>query len=79
MTIRELKDTLEDYVADGHGDLEVKVAEQPNYPLEANVAAVCRLGDTLWIAAEDAGGYVSKAPWSGEDDDRNEDEIENWD
>ena len=72
LTVSELKEMLEDYEAEGKGDMSVRVAVQPNYPMAAYVAAVTRVGDTLYIAASDQDEYITKKPW-GEDDIDDED------
>ena len=67
LTVSELKEMLEDYEAEGKGDMSVRVAVQPNYPMAAYVAAVTRVGDTLYIAASDQDEYITEKAW-GEDD-----------
>ena len=73
MTVSELKEILEDYETDGKGDLEVRIAEQPTWPLASDVSAVSRIGDTVWIADGSANKYAPKAAWDGEDIDEEED------
>ena len=72
LTVSELREMLEDYEAEGKGDLQVRVAVQPNYPMAAYVAAVTRVGDTLYIAASDQDEYITEKAW-GEDDVDDED------
>ena len=72
LTVSELKGILEDYEMEGKGDMEVRVAQQPTYPMGSDVAAVTRVGDTVWIAAEGFQDYITKKPW-GEDDVDDED------
>ena len=67
LTVSELKEMLEDYEAEGKGDMSVRVAVQPSYPMAAYVAAVTRVGDTLYIAASDQDEYITEKAW-GEDD-----------
>ena len=73
MKVKELREILEGYESDGKGDLEVKIAEQENWPLAAPVKAVSRIGDTVWIADGSANKYAPKAAWDGEDIDEEED------
>ena len=76
LTVSELKGMLEDYEAEGKGDMPVRVAVQPNYPMAAYVAAVTRVGDTLYIAASDQDEYITEKAWGEDDvdDDSEEDE-----
>ena len=67
MTVHELKGILEDYETDGKGDLEVRIAEQPTWPLASDVSAVSRIGDTVWIADSRSADYAPKAAWDGVD------------
>ena len=76
MTVSELKEMLEDYEADGKGGLEVRIAEQPSWPLASDVSAVSRIGDTVWIADSGSAEYAPKAAWKGEDIDEEDDEDE---
>jgi len=73
LTVSELKKILEDYELEGKGDLEVRVAQQPTYPMGSDVLAVTRVGDTVWIAADGFEDYITKKPW-GEDDVDEEDD-----
>ena len=72
LTVSELKKILEDYELEGKGDLQVRVAQQPTYPMGSDVLAVTRVGDTVWIAADGFEDYITKKPW-GEDDVDDED------
>ena len=72
LTVSELKEMLEDYEAEGKGDLLVSVAVQPNYPMSAEVAAVTRVGDRLYIAAAEQDEYITKKAWGEEDVDDDE-------
>lgn len=81
MTLDELIETLTDFrdarEAAGLGDLEVKVAQQPSWPLSARLKTVTRIGDTLWIATSEDGEYAPREAWRGgyfEEDDFEEDE-----
>ena len=76
MTVHELKEILEDYETDGKGDLEVRIAEQPSWPLASDVSAVSRIGDTVWIADSRTADYAPKAAWDSVDIDEEEDEDE---
>lgn len=40
MTVEELKDRLEELIENGYGDVEVKMAYQPNYPIEEPITSV---------------------------------------
>ena len=76
-TVSELRRILEDYETEGKGDLEVRVAQQPSYPLGSDMAAVTRIGDTVWIAAQPMEEYIPKAAWGDNDiDDEDEGEDE---
>ena len=64
MTLNELIERLEEYR--DAGDVEVRIASQPSYPLAADVGAVTivrngqemgRKGAVLWIAASGSVGY----------------------
>ena len=76
LMVSELKKILEDYEAEGKGDMSVRVAVQPNYPMAAYVAAVTRVGDTLYIAASEQDEYITEKAWGEDDvdDDSEEDE-----
>ena len=64
MTIGELRERLGEYP----DDMYVKIALQPSWPLAAPaIEAVCRIGETLWIAAGPATEYAPSAAWKGED------------
>ena len=76
MAVHELKEMLEDYENDGYGDLEVRMAEQPSWPLASDVSAVSRIGETVWIADSGSADYAPKAAWKGEDIDEEEEEDE---
>ena len=76
MTVSELKGILEDYATDGTGDLKVRIAEQPTWPLASDVSAVSRIGDTVWIADSRTADYAPKAAWDSVDIDEDEDEDE---
>ena len=76
MTVSELKGILEDYETDGKGDLKVRIAEQPTWPLASDVSAVSRIGDTVWIADSRSADYAPKAAWDSVDIDEDEDEDE---
>lgn len=52
MTVNDLIAELEDLREMGMGEADVRLALQPNYPLEHNIAGVAPLGD------EDASGVV---------------------
>lgn len=48
MTVSELLDALQELVDDGHGDKDVMLATQPNYPLASTLKGVVNgeeLGD----------------------------------
>lgn len=67
MTVNELLELLENAADRGHGDTEVRIAYQPNYPLAARIACVTTPDDlddeededeedtepVLWIATRD--------------------------
>ena len=76
LTVSELKEMLEDYEADGKGNMKVRVAVQPSYPMAAYVAAVTRVGDTLYIAASDQDEYITGKAWGDDDIDEEDDENE---
>ena len=76
LTVSELREMLEDYEAEGKGDLEVRIAEQPTWPLASDVSAVSRIGDTVWIADSRTADYAPKAAWDSVDIDEDEDEDE---
>lgn len=40
MTVEELKERLESLIEMGYGDKEVKMAYQPNYPIEEEITSV---------------------------------------
>jgi hypothetical protein len=40
MTLNELIEELQDAADRGHGDIEVRIAYQPNYPLAARIACI---------------------------------------
>lgn len=74
MTVTELKELLEEYP----DELEVRIALQPNYPLESNVAGVVALADLededdepvdpdddcLYILEGSQIGYARSGLWS---------------
>lgn len=67
MTVRELIDSLEDI----DGDVEVKLALQPHYPMEGSIRNICIEKDAdggnvaLWIACSDNEGYgVPRNVWN---------------
>ena len=49
MTVRELIETLEQY----NGDLEVRLATQPNYPLQSTICNVASLHEVQDYPEED--------------------------
>ena len=66
MELDELIETLEEFRDGQDGErLEVKVAQQPGWPLAADVLTVTRIGNTLWIATREDGEYAPKAAWEG--------------
>lgn len=73
-TVSELKNMLEDYEMEGKGDMVVRVAVQPNYPMSADLVAMTRIGDTLYIAAADQDEYITKGAWGDNDIDEDDDE-----
>ena len=76
LTVSELKGILEDYEMEGKGDMVVRVAVQPNYPMAADLVAMTRIGDTLYIAAADQDEYITKKAWGDNDIDDDDDEEE---
>ena len=80
MTLNELIESLtdfrDDHEADGLGNMEVKVAQQPGWPLEADVEAVTLIGDQLWIATRETGEYAPERAWEGGEFDSDDDEDE---
>ena len=74
MTVHELKEMLEDYETDGYGNMKIKVAQQPSYPLAGLLESVCRIGNTMWFASGPATEYGPRAAWDGEDLDAEEEE-----
>ena len=81
MELNELIETLEEFRDSPKGaSLELKVAQQPSWPLAASIEAVTRIGNTLWIAAREDGEYAPKSAWEGGDFDADpEDEGEDED
>jgi len=69
MTVMEIKERMQEYVDEGYGELEVKIAQQPSWPLAGKSESACRIGDTVWIASGEAGEYAPRAAWDGEDAD----------
>lgn len=65
MTLNELISGLQELQDSFEGDPEVKVAQQPTWPLAADLRALTRIGDTLWIATEEDGGYAPEKAWEG--------------
>lgn len=74
MKVRELIEALEEY----DGELEVLIAHQPSYPLEARVLRVSSLSDideegelpegtedTVYVVARESSGYASRRLFSG--------------
>ena len=77
MTLTELIGELQEMQDSFEGDLEVKVAQQPTWPLAADLRTLTRIGDTLWIATEEDGEYAPQRAWKGgEFDSDAEDEDE---
>ncbi len=74
MTVSELKEMLEDYENDGYGDMKIKVAQQPSYPLAGLLESICRIGDTMWFASGPATEYATRKAWDGEDIDGDEED-----
>jgi len=69
MTITELIDELTDAL-DTHGDLEVMLAWQPNWPLQAHIATVTTVNsDTVYLAQGDQPDdpYAPAEAWEGGD------------
>ena len=81
MELNELIETLEEFRDSPQGaSLELKVAQQPGWPLAASVETVTRIGNTLWIATREDGDYAPKSAWEGGDLDADpEDESEDED
>lgn len=82
MKLRELIERLEE-IEEGCGNLEVKGAFQPNYPLVARVDAVTTIVDDenkgfVYIALGEGRDYGSRSMWFDEiidaDEDADEDE-----
>ena len=66
MELNELIETLEEFRDSPQGaSLELKVAQQPGWPLAAGVETVTRIGNTLWIATREDGDYAPKSAWEG--------------
>ena len=81
MDLNELIETLEEFRDSPNGaGLTLKVAQQPSWPLAADVLTATRIGNTLWIATREDGDYVPKSAWEGGDFDADpEDEGEDED
>ena len=52
MTVRELKERLEDYSEDA----EIRIAHQPNYPLQSHVRGICSDGEARDLDIDEAPG-----------------------
>ena len=78
MTLNELIEALtdfrDDHEADGLGDKEVKVAQQPSWPLAADVEAVTLIGGQLWIGTREDGKYAPERAWEGGEFDSDDEE-----
>ncbi len=57
MTIDELREVLEILVDEGHGEEEIKILQQPSYPLESPIVDVGWVTDMFYIAAGEACDY----------------------
>lgn len=54
MTVEELKERLEELIENGYGDKEVKMAYQPNYPMEEPITSVMGFNGKLRTDDEEA-------------------------
>ena len=69
MTISELKEMLSE-IEEQHGDLEVVLAWQPTYPLQAHIEAVTAVDGEVVYLAQGAAPDMPYAPseaWEGGD------------
>ena len=69
MTITELIDELETHLAN-HGDINVLLAWQPNYPLQAHIETITTVNsDTLYLAQghHPDDPYAPREAWEGGD------------
>ena len=62
-TLCDFRDSRESYT--GSCTMKVKVAQQPGWPLAADVLTVTRIGNTLWIATREDCEYAPKTAWEG--------------
>lgn len=81
MTIRELIERLQEIAETTDDEREIRIAQQPTWPLEATIVAVTDpyeegAGDipaddtwndptVVWIATSETGEYAPTAAWSG--------------
>ena len=66
MTISELIEELEDLQSE-HGDLNVSIAIQPNYPLICSLRHITPNDGGIVIAAGEAHGYANGDVYGAED------------
>lgn len=62
MTVSDLIDMLED-VRIEYGDIDVKIAMQPSWPLEARVKNVTAIEGTCYVACSEPGDYAPREAW----------------
>ncbi len=74
MTVTDLKERLEEYEEAGFGDADIRIAQQPSYPLAGRLEGVCRIGKNIWIASGAATEYGPRAAWNGEDVDEDDED-----
>ncbi len=79
MTLNELIKELQEMQDCFDHDPKVKVAEQPGWPLSADIKTVTRIGDTLWVATSEDGDYAPERAWEGGEFDSAEDDEEDED
>lgn len=65
MDLNELIEMLQD-IAENDPTATVKVAFQPNYPLEVNLQAVTLVDGVVYLAGDDETNYAPKAAWGDE-------------
>ena len=56
MTIKELKEELECF----DEDLEIRIAEQPNYPFEYSILSIKDFEGKVYLVEDEQIGYLSK-------------------
>ena len=62
MTVSDLIDALES-VRYEHGNIEVQIAIQPNWPLKARIANVTAVDGSGYIACREASEYAPREAW----------------